>query len=388
MKKVLLVKYGEIALRGKNRGLFENKIIDVFLRQLKDLDGYKVKKEQGRLLVEKTQGCVDYDLLMPRVKNILGVSGFCECVKTEDQDIENLKAIALAYMQENFPASNFKFKVETKRADKKYPLRSQEVSSLIGGAIAMNMPNSIVNVSQPDVVLMVELRSCAYLYAKASPGLGGLPAGSSGRGMLLLSGGIDSPVAGFLMAKRGVALEAVYFHAPPFTSPRAEEKVHDLCGRLADFTGNITLHVVHFTDVQTYLYEHVPEVKLTIFLKRAMLHIASKLAAQNRCNCLITGDSIGQVASQTMEAICATNTATSLPVMRPLCGFDKQEIVNIAQKIGTYDISIRPYEDCCTIFVAKHPETKPKISVIEGMERRLSEWEEKINSVSVVTHSF
>lgn len=380
MKNVLLVKYGEIAMRGNNRYLMENKLMSIIRKNIEGFGEYKVFKEQGRLLVERFDGDFDYDEIIPYVVNVLGVTAVCPCVKVREQNIENLRIIALEHMKEQFQNGNFTFKVETKRSDKRYPMDSRAVSSDIGGYVLHNVNNLKVDVHNPEIILNIELRNDAYIYSKLIKGFGGLPVGASGKATLLMSGGIDSPVAGFMTAKRGVEIDAVYFHSPPYTSERAKQKVIDLAKRLSVFTGGIKLYVVPFTDIQLNLYNSVPHDKLTIFLKRSMLNIAEKIALKNKSNALITGDSIGQVASQTLQAINAINTAVKYtPVIRPLAGLDKQDIVDIARKIKTFDISIQPYEDCCTIFVAKHPEIKPKTSIIEKMESKITGLPESID---------
>lgn len=372
MKNVLLVKYGEIATRGSNRYLVENRLIKTIIGRLEDLRTYRVYKEQGRLLVVNEGGEFDYDEVIPRVVTTLGVTAVCPCVEIEDQSIENLKRVGYEQFKKQYPDGGISFKAETKRSDKKYPHTSNEVSAAVGGYILhSDIENLRVDVHNPDAVLHIELRNNAYIYCKFIKAFGGLPTGSSGRATVLMSGGIDSPVAAFCVAKRGVEIEAVYFDSPPYTSERAKQKVIDLAQRLAVFTGGVKLHVVPFTETQLKIYESVPPEKITIFLKRAMLKAAEVLALETGTLALVTGDSIGQVASQTMEAINAIDSAAAnLPVLRPLCAMDKQDIVDIARKIGTFDISIRPYEDCCTVFVPKHPETKPKKSIIENMERK------------------
>ncbi len=372
MKNVLLVKYGEIATRGSNRYLVENRLIKTIIGRLEDLRTYRVYKEQGRLLVVNEGGEFDYDEVIPRVVTTLGVTAVCPCVEIEDQSIENLKRVGYEQFKKQYPDGGISFKAETKRSDKKYPHTSNEVSAAVGGYILhSDIENLRVDVHNPDAVLHIELRNNAYIYCKFIKAFGGLPTGSSGRATVLMSGGIDSPVAAFCIAKRGVEIEAVYFDSPPYTSERAKQKVIDLAQRLAVFTGGVRLHVVPFTETQLKIYESVPPEKITIFLKRAMLKAAEVLALETGTLALVTGDSIGQVASQTMEAINAIDSAAAnLPVLRPLCAMDKQDIVDIARKIGTFDISIRPYEDCCTVFVPKHPETKPKKSIIENMERK------------------
>lgn len=380
MRNVLLVKYGEIAMRGKNRYLVENKLIRTIINRLENFEGYRVYKEQGRLLVVNEIGEFDYETIIPCVVNILGVVAVCPGVELEDQSIENLRASALVHMKEQFAGERITFKVEARRSDKRYPISSREIASDVGGYVLHGMNGLTVDVHNPDVVLMVELRNSAYIYSKLIKGFGGLPVGSSGKATVLLSGGIDSPVAAFLTAKRGVDIDAVYFDSPPYTSDRAKQKVIDLAERLSVFTGTLKLHIVPFTQTQLKIYESVPPEKMTILLKRAMLKTSEKIALNNKSLALVTGDSIGQVASQTMEALNAIDSAvTQMPVLRPLCAMDKQEIVDKSRSIGTYDISIRPYEDCCTVFVAKHPETKPKKSIIESIDRKIEGLDELIN---------
>lgn len=371
MRNVLLVKYGEIAMRGKNRYLVENRLIHTIIKRLEPYEGYRVYKEQGRILVVNEVYDFDYNLVIPLVVNILGVVAVCPGVETKDQSIENLRNVALNHFKEHFPEGGVTFKVVTKRSDKRYPMTGNEISADVGGYILHNVPNLTVDVHNPQIKLMVELRNNAYVYSKLIEGPGGLPYGSSGKATVLMSGGIDSPVAAFKIAKRGVEIEAVYFDSPPYTSERAKQKVLDLAERIAVFTGSLKLYVVPFTKTQLTIYQNTPPEKMTLLLKRAMIKASEKIAKKNKSMALVTGDSIGQVASQTMEAIMAIDSAATIPVLRPLCGMDKQEIVDAAVDIGTFDISIRPYEDCCTVFVAKHPETKPKRSIIEAIERKI-----------------
>lgn len=380
MKNILLVKYGEIAMRGKNRYLVENRLINTIIDRLKAYDGYRVYKEQGRLLVVNETDDFDYDTIIPLVLPVLGVTAVCPGVECDNQELESLQKCALEHFKEQYPNGGVSFKVITKRSDKRYPMTGNEVSAEVGGYVLNNMDNLTVDVHNPDVKLMVELRNNAYIYSKLIYGYGGLPYGASGRATVLMSGGIDSPVAAFLTAKRGVEIECVYFDSPPYTSDRARQKVLDLAKRLAVFTGYIKLWVVPFTDVQLKIYENTPADKMTILLKRAMLKTAQKIAENSKSMALVTGDSIGQVASQTMQAINAIDSAAEdIPVLRPLCAMDKQEIVDIARKIETFDISTRPYEDCCTVFVAKHPETKPKKSVVVKIESRIEGLNELID---------
>ena len=303
------------------------------------------------------------------------MAGICPVVVVESTDWDVITEEALKYVDEFYTDKNFTYKVEAKRADKRYPITSPEMCRKLGESILYKfMDQGIkVDVHDPKVRIWVEVRNKSYIYSHIIPGPGGMPIGSGGKGMLLLSGGIDSPVAGYMIAKRGVALEATYFHAPPYTSERAKQKVVDLAKIISAYTGPIKLNIVNFTDIQMYIYEQCPHEQLTIIMRRYMMRIAEKLALDSKCLGLVTGESIGQVASQTMQSLMATNEVCTLPVYRPLIAFDKQDIVTISEKIKTYETSILPYEDCCTIFVAKHPVTHPILSVIEKSETHLEE---------------
>ena len=384
-EKVLIVKFGEVAMRGNNRHIFISQLVKTMRNNLDKEGDFYIVKEQGRLIVEDRGAEMDYDRVIPRIVPIFGLVGVCPGVKTTDQSMQNLREVALKHMQMFFGKEKTTFKVEVKRADKRFALTSKEVAADIGGHILERMDNLTVDVHNPAVTLRVELRNDAYVYSKVIKTFGGLPVGSSGKAVALLSGGIDSPVAAWMMAKRGIALECVYFHSPPYTSEWAKQKVEDLAEKIACFAGSIKLHIVPFTQVQLYLLEKVPHDKLTIFLKRAMMKTAEEIAKKSNALALITGDSIGQVASQTLQGIHAINSICTMPVLRPLAGMDKQEIVDLAKKIGTFEISIRPYEDCCTIFVAKHPETRPKTNVIEGIEKKLTELDDLINNAILQT---
>lgn len=379
MKNVLLVKYGEIATRGKNRYLVENKLIRTIIKRLDKYQGYRVYKEQGRILVVNEETEFDYDTVIPIVTKILGVTAVCPGIEFEDQSIESLREHALKHFKEHFPKGGVTFKVITKRSDKRYPMTGNEISADVGGYILHNVPDISVDVHDPQVTVMVELRNNAYVYSKVIPAVGGLPYGSGGKALVLMSGGIDSPVAAFLTARRGVEIEACYFDSPPYTSERAKQKVIDLAEKISEYTGSFRLHIVPFTDTQLKIYESCPHEKMTVLLKRAMLKTGEKIALKNKFHALVTGESIGQVASQTMEAIAAIDSAANMPVLRPLCAMDKQDIIDVAVEIGTYDISIRPYEDCCTVFVPKHPQTKPKRSIIESIERHIEGLDELID---------
>ena len=368
-----LLKYGEIGIKGKNRYLFEDALVRQVRYALKDVDGnFDVHKSQARIYVD-CEGDYDYEDTVEHLKRVFGLVGICPVVRMEDKGFEELKKDVVAYMAEMYPDRNFTFKVESRRARKSYPKNSMEISRDLGEAILYAFPEIKVDVHHPDVLVNVEVRNEIYVYSEIIPGAGGMPVGTNGNAMLLLSGGIDSPVAGYMVSKRGVGLEATYFHAPPYTSERAKQKVVDLAKIVARYSGPIKLHVVNFTDIQLYIYDKCPHDELTIIMRRYMMKIAEAFARQDKCLGLITGESIGQVASQTMHSLAVTNEVCTMPVFRPLIGFDKQEIVDISEKIGTYETSVLPYEDCCTIFVAKHPVTKPNLNVIKCSERHLDD---------------
>lgn len=378
-ERVLLVKYGEIAMRGNNRQLFVKRLVEAIRKNIDSDGSFYVVREQGRLIIESRGTEINFDTMIPKVNRIFGILGVCPGIKVTEQGIENLKISALKFLKEHIKTGAKTFKVVTKRSDKRYPLTSNEVSAEVGGYILDNFEGLTVDIHNPDTTVFIEIRNDAYIYTDFIEGCGGLPYGSTGSALSLISGGIDSPVATWLMAKRGVEVGGVYFHSPPYTGERAKEKVKDLCSIIAQYTGGFKLHIVRFTEVQLYLLENVPEDKLTIFLKRAMMRTAEKIAKKEHLDGLITGESAGQVASQTMQGINAINAVCTMPVMRPLCGMDKQEIVDKARKIGTFETSILPYEDCCTIFVAKHPETRPKTSVINKMESKLEGLDELLD---------
>lgn len=368
-----LLKYGEIGIKGKNRYLFEDALVRQVRYALKDVGGnFDVHKSQARIYVD-CEGDYDYEDTVEHLKRVFGLVGICPVVRMEDKGFEELKKDVVAYMAEMYPDRNFTFKVESRRARKSYPKNSMEISRDLGEAILYAFPEIKVDVHHPDVLVNVEVRNEIYVYSEIIPGAGGMPVGTNGNAMLLLSGGIDSPVAGYMVSKRGVGLEATYFHAPPYTSERAKQKVVDLAAIVARYAGPIKLNVVNFTDIQLYIYDQCPHDELTIIMRRYMMKIAQHFAEESGCLGLITGESIGQVASQTMQSLAATNEVCTMPVYRPLIGFDKQEIVEVSEKIGTYETSIQPFEDCCTIFVAKHPVTKPNINIIKKSEEKLAE---------------
>lgn len=373
MYKSFLIKYAEIGVKGKNRYIFEDRLCEQIRYALERCEGeFEVTKTQGRIYVNALTE-YDFDETVENLKTVFGIWGICPVVKLEDEGFEKLAEDVKAYVDRVYPDKNFTFKVDTRRARKNYPKESMEVNADIGAVLLNAFPEMKVDVRKPDVMLHIEIREMIYLYSTVIPGPGGLPIGTNGKGTLLLSGGIDSPVAGYMIAKRGVKLDAVYFHAPPYTSDRAKQKVVDLAKLVSRYSGPIDLHVINFTDIQLYIYEKCPHDELTIIMRRYMMRIAQHIAQESGSLGLITGESIGQVASQTMQSLMATNDVCTIPVYRPLIGFDKEDIVDVSKKINTYETSILPFEDCCTIFVAKHPVTKPNLKVIRIHEQNLEE---------------
>ena len=389
MFKSFLIKYAEIGVKGKNRFLFEDALVDNARRALDKVDGdFKVTKEYGRIYAT-AENDYDFDEVVDALKHVFGIVGICPMVQIEDNGFEDLANQVIKYIDENYEDKNFTFKVMARRARKNYPMESMEINAEMGGRILEAFPETKVDVHNPDVILTIEIRNHINIYSKIIPGRGGMPVGTAGKAMLLLSGGIDSPVAGWMTAKRGVVVDAVYFHAPPYTSERAKQKVVDLAKIISEYSGPMKLYVVNFTDIQMYIYDKCPHDELTIIMRRYMMRIAEYFAKEEGAQALITGESIGQVASQTMQSLAATNEVCTLPVFRPVIAFDKQEIVDVSLKIGSYETSILPYEDCCTTFVAKHPVTKPNINVIKNSETHLAEeidrmFKEAIDTVEVI----
>ena len=380
-----LIKYAEIGIKGKNRYMFEDALVKQIRFALSQVDGeFEVSKESGRIYA-KANGEYDYEDAVEALKRVFGISGICPMVQVEDLGFEELKRQVIEYVNQEYPEKNFTFKVNARIANKQYPLTSEEINRDLGEALLEAFPGLSVDVHHPQVMVHVEIRSRINLYSQIIPGPGGMPVGTNGRAMLLLSGGIDSPVAGYMIAKRGVVIEAVYFHAPPYTSDRAKQKVVDLAKLVSRYAGPIKLHVVNFTEIQLYIYDKCPHEELTIIMRRYMMRIAQIIAHKEKCQGLITGESIGQVASQTVQSLAATNEVCTMPVFRPVIGFDKQEIVDISEKIGTFETSIQPFEDCCTIFVAKHPVTKPNINMIHRSEEKLAEKIEEMVNTAVET---
>jgi thiamine biosynthesis protein ThiI len=337
------------------------------------VDGtFHVRKSSGRVFVD-CEGAYDYEETVDALQKVFGIVGICPVVRLQDEGFEKLAEEVVHFIDQVYEEKNKTFKVNARRSKKSYPMDSMEINCELGGAILDAFPEMKVDVHKPEIMLNVEIREDIYVYSQIIPGPGGMPVGTNGKAMLLLSGGIDSPVAGYMISKRGVELEATYFHAPPYTSERAKQKVVDLAKKVAKYSGPIRLNVVNFTDIQLYIYDQCPHEELTIIMRRYMMKIAEHFAKDDNCLGLITGESIGQVASQTMQSLAATNDVCTLPVYRPLIGFDKQEIVKVSEKIDTYETSIQPFEDCCTIFVAKHPVTKPNLKVIRKSEEKLAE---------------
>ncbi len=386
MYKAFLIKYGEIGTKGKNRYLFEDALCRQIRRSLKKVDGtFTVTKEQGRIYVD-TEGEFDYEGAVEALKKVFGILWICPMLQIEDNGFDDLACKVNEYLKNVYGNEKKTFKVDARRARKNYPKNSMEINMDLGEKILDAYPEQfMVDVHKPDFYLNVEIRNKINIYSERIPGPGGMPVGTNGKATLLLSGGIDSPVAGYMIAKRGVIIDAVYFHAPPYTSDRAKQKVVDLAKLVADYSGPINLHVVNFTDIQLYIYEQCPHDELTIIMRRYMMKIAEYFALKEDSLGLITGESIGQVASQTMQSLAVTNEVCTLPVLRPLVGMDKQEIINISEKIGTYETSILPFEDCCTIFAAKHPVTKPNLKQIKKSELKLNEKIDELMQTAIDT---
>lgn len=380
--KTFLIKYAEIGTKGKNRYVFEDMLCSNIKEHVTGYGDFSIRREYGRIFLE-ANGSYDYEDVVAQLQKVFGIVGICPIIVEEDISFDAIRDKSIAYMKECYGDKKLSFKVNTRRTNKAFPMTSMELSSSIGHYILENCDNTTVDVHKPDVLLNIEIRDRVYIYSKTIKGAGGLPVGTNGKAMLLLSGGIDSPVAGYMIAKRGVELEAVYFNAPPYTSERAKQKVIDLAKIVSGYSGKIRLHIVNFTDIQLAIYEKCPHEELTIIMRRYMMKIAEELAKKNNCQALVTGESIGQVASQTIYSLACTNEVCTFPVFRPCIGMDKQEIVDISEMIHTYETSIQPYEDCCTIFVAKHPVTKPILEVIKKSEENLSDVIEELYAKAI-----
>lgn len=370
MKEVILIKNGELSLKGLNRGTFEDILIKNLRWRLKPLGQFEFRKAQSTIYVEPKDEDVDWDEVSDRVAKVFGISAFSRAQVVE-KDVDAIMEAAASYLR--VPLSTAKtFKVEAKRADKRFPLTSPQLCAQVGAHLLQTYPHLTVDVHDPEVTVWVEIRDfAAYVHGPQLDGAGGMPVGSGGRAAILLSGGIDSPVAAYMMAKRGIELEAVHFASPPYTSERAEMKVRSLLREVGEYAGRTTLHIVPFTHIQEEIGKHCPEELFTLVMRRFMMRIATKLAEKLECGALITGESVGQVASQTIGALQCTDAVATLPVFRPVIGMDKEEIIAIARRIGTFETSIQPYEDCCTVFTPRHPRTRPRIADLEAAERCL-----------------
>jgi len=370
MKEIILIKNGELALKGLNRCTFEDILIKNMRRRLKDLGKITIRKAQSAIYLEPQDDDFDFEEALHRVSLIFGIAGFsraCVCEKT----VEDIMKKSVVYLKDTM--ENIKtFKVEAKRADKNFPLKSPEICRELGATLLQAFPHLKVDVHNPDRTVYVEIRDfAAYVRAEQLHGAGGLPVGTAGTASILISGGIDSPVAAWTMAKRGLRLNAIHFASPPYTSARAEMKVKTLLSKVARYSGTINLAIVPFTEIQDQIAEHCPEDYFTLIMRRMMMRISEKLAANSGSLALITGESLGQVASQTLPALVSTDSVVNIPVLRPLIGMDKEEIITISRNIDTFETSILPYEDCCTVFTPKHPKTRPTLALCEEAEKNL-----------------
>lgn len=370
MKRIILVRYGEIILKGLNRPVFEDALVKNIRGALGSVGEVGIRKSQANIYIEPLEGEEQADRIVEILKHVFGIVAIIESYESE-KSIESVCKTA----HEAFGTALSKaatFKVEAKRADKRFPLKSPQICAEVGGYLLENFPNLTVDVHSPDVTVHVDIREeNAYVHIGRIKGAGGMPAGTNGRAAILLSGGIDSPVAGYMIAKRGVRLEAVHFFSYPYTSDRAKDKVIKLAKILASYTGGMKVHIVPFTEIQLQIRDKCPEEYMTLVMRRFMMQIAERIAIKRDCKALVTGESIGQVASQTMNALAVTDDAVSMPVFRPVIGMDKEEIVEIARRIDTFETSILPYEDCCTVFTPKHPSTKPHIDKVVRAQEAL-----------------
>ncbi len=370
MKEIILIKNGELVLKGLNRRTFEDILIKNIKRKLNSLGAFSVTRAQSTIVITPTDEDFNMDEAVERVGCVFGISAYNRAAVC-DKDMEKIIATACEYLKP-FLQGVSTFKVEAKRSDKKFALKSPEICRDVGGALLSAFPHLSVDVHNPQTVVTVEIRDTdAYIRAGQLRGAGGMPVSSSGRAAVMISGGIDSPVAAYLMARRGLELNAIHFASPPYTSPRAELKVRQLLSKVAKYSGTIRLGIVPFTEIQEEIAKNCPEEYFTLIMRRMMLRIAQTLAAQRDCGALITGESLGQVASQTMPALAVTDALAKMPVLRPLIGMDKEDIIAISRKIDTFEISIQPYEDCCTVFTPKHPRTRPTIEQCEKAEASL-----------------
>lgn len=366
MKKVILVKNGEIVLKGLNRSTFEDILIKNMRRRLASVGQFTFRKSQSTIVAEPVDDDIDFDEAVSQVSRVFGIVGFSVAAVCE-KDIEEIKRTTLEFLGDDLRHVRT-FKVNGKRSDKKFPMTSPEIAAEVGAHILSNIHPLKVDVHEPELTVTVEVRDQVLIHGNQRKGAGGLPIGSSGKAALLLSGGIDSPVAGYMMAKRGLMLDAVHFVSPPYTSKRAELKVHALAKLVARYAGRIKLYIVPFTEIQEAIKDHCPEDMFTLIMRRLMMRIAQQIAVGDGCKALITGESLGQVASQTIDALHCTNAVATVPVFRPLIGMDKDEIIDIARRIDTFETSLQPFEDCCTVFTPKHPKTRPTVEMLEEAE--------------------
>ena len=377
MKEVILVKNGELALKGLNRSTFEDILVKNMKRRLIHSVGkFTFTKSQSTIIVEPSEDDLDFEKAVEVIGKVFGIAGFSRATLAE-KDLDDIKNVALSYLGDDLRSVKT-FKVNAKRSDKKFPLTSPELCREVGAHLLRNIPSLKVDVHNPDITVTVEVRDKhVFVHGNQIKGAGGMPVGSAGRVALLVSGGIDSPVAGWMMAKRGLQLTAIHFAAPPYTSKRAEMKVRDLVSIVSKYSGRVNFAVVNFTEIQETIREKCPEELFTIIMRRLMMKIAVRLAERDGCGALVTGESLGQVASQTLGALACTNAVSTIPVFRPLIGMDKDEIITISRKIGAFETSVLPYEDCCTVFTPKHPRTRPTLELIEKAESAV-DWDEMI----------
>lgn len=389
-QNIYIVRCGEVALKGMNKPYFEKTLVERIRKKLKDMDGVEVSRREGLIFIRSDKKH-DAESIVKNVSRVFGVASISPAVEAESE-LNKIGEASVEFMKKQIEERGVKtFKVEAKRADKKFPVKSPEIARIIGAKILIGCKVLKVDVHNPECRLFIDLRKDrTYIYDEKVSGFGGLPLGTNGKGMVLLSGGIDSPVAAWMMAKRGMLLEAVHFHSYPYTSPRAQQKVEELAGIVASYSGRMRMHVINLLPIQEQIVMNCPEEETTILVRRFMMRIAEKIALKNKCMMLITGENLGQVASQTAEALVVTDACVSMPVMRPLIAMDKVDIMEKANEIGTYEKSIEPYEDCCTVFLPKHPITKPKLARIELSENRLevnaliSDAVEKVEIVTIV----
>lgn len=367
MQEIILVKYGEMALKGLNKRTFEDILVKNIKRRIKSLGKTEITRAQSTICITPMDEYYDTEEAVDRLKKVFGIAALCRAAVCE-KSFEDIKRVSLEYLEDALSCAST-FKVTAKRADKSFPMKSPEICRELGGVLLSGFSNLKVDVNNPEITVTVEIRDTkAYVHGENIKGAGGLPVGTSGHAMLLLSGGIDSPVAGYMLAKRGVHISAIHYVSPPYTSERARLKVEQLCEKLTQYCGSVAFFCVPFTEIQEAIKNNCPEEFFTIIMRRLMMEIAQKISDREKCTALITGESVGQVASQTMNAIACTDAVCRMPVFRPLIGMDKTEIVEIARKIDTFDTSVLPYEDCCTVFTPRHPKVRPLLSDVEAAQ--------------------